>query len=92
MTSANNNEITKVLNLTNIVNENNVAYNQKNYTFNNNEYTVIKYKKDCLKAYAELNDEHYDTISKFRSVIVRANKVVVYSPEKSLDFEKFTAK
>ena len=39
MTSANNNEITKVLNLTNIVNENNVAYNQKNYTFNNNEYT-----------------------------------------------------
>jgi hypothetical protein len=92
MTSANNNEIIKELNLTNIVNENNPDYNQKNYTYNNNQYTVIKYNKDCLKAYAETKHPQYDTISKFRSVIVHANKVVVYSPEKSLDFEKFTAK
>jgi hypothetical protein len=92
MTSANNNELTKELNLTNIINENNIAYNQKNYTYNNNEYTVIKYNKDCLKTYAETNHPHYDTISKFRSVIVFDNKVVVYSPEKSLDFSKFTSK
>jgi hypothetical protein len=92
MTSANNNDLTKSLNLTNIVNENNTAYNQKNYIFNNNEYTVIKYNKDCLKAYSETNHPDYDTTSKYRSVIVSANKVVVYSPEKSLDFEKFTAK
>ncbi len=90
MTSANNIEITKELDLTGILNEDNAAFNQKNYTYNDNEYTVIKYKKDNLKMLAD--GEGFETVSKFRSVIVRGNKVVVYSPEKSLSFDKFTTK
>jgi len=90
MTSANNIEITKELYLTGILNEDNTAFNQKNYTYNDNVYTVIKYKKDNLKMLAD--GEGFETVSKFRSVIVRGNKVVVYSPEKSLSFDKFTTK
>ena len=88
----NNNEIRKEVNFTDIINVANDAYKQKKYVYNDNEYTVIKYKKDYLETYADMNDQYYDTISKFRSVIVRNNRVLVFSPEKSLGFEKFTAK
>ena len=92
MSSANNIEFTKELNLCGILNETNSAFNQKKYTYNNNEYTIIKYNKDNLKILESSGDEGFETVSKFRSVIVRANKVLVYSPEKSLAFDKFAGK
>ena len=70
---------------------------KKIYTFLNNEYTIIKYNKEKLK---ELEKLKYDNIeltelfyelSKFRSVVVRNNKVVVYSPAKSVDYDTFKA-
>jgi len=92
-------EIIKRLNLDNILNVKNIVYNQKIYTYNNNEYTIIKYKKDILNSYLpdDMDDpetkkvllDKYDNLSKFRSVIVRNNKVVVYSPEKSLNYDIF---
>jgi hypothetical protein len=81
-------EIQINLNLNDALNSSNDNFNIKKYTFNNNEYDIIKYDKEKLKN-IENNDDIYNILSKYRSVIVRNNKVVVFSPQKSLNFEKF---
>ena len=81
-------EIQIHLNLNDALNSPNDNFNIKKYTFNNNEYDIIKYDKEKLKN-IENNDDIYKILSKYRSVIVRNNKVVVFSPQKSLNFEKF---
>lgn len=69
--------------------ENNENYICKKYTFNNNEYEIIKYNKNKLKDYENTNIELFNEMSKFRSVIIRNNKVVVYSPSKSANYNRF---
>tara|TARA_B100001093_G_scaffold518794_1_gene604991 strand:+ start:1732 stop:2988 length:1257 start_codon:yes stop_codon:yes gene_type:complete len=64
-------------------------YQNKQYTYNNNIYNIIKYNKDKLKDYEKNDIEKFKVLSKYRSVIVRDNKVVVYSPGKSIDYENF---
>ena len=81
-------EIQIHLNLNDALNSPNDNFNIKKYTFNNNEYDIIKYDKEKLKN-IENNDDIYKILSKYRSVIVRNNKVVVFSPQKSLNFSKF---
>lgn len=100
-------QITRQLNLERVLNVDNIIYNQKKYTFNNNEYTIIKYKKDILQSYFDIAHgadadadteankvllDSYDNLSKYRSVIVRNNKVLAFSPEKSLNFDVFKKK
>ena len=84
-------EIQIHLNLNDALNSSNDYFNIKKYTFNNNEYDIIKYDKEKLKN-IENNDDIYKILSKYRSIIVRNNKVVVFSPQKSLNFEKFKNK
>jgi hypothetical protein len=75
--------------------EENDYYYVKKYTFNGNEYNIIKYDKNKLKALdlRLANDyEMFKEVSKYRSVIVRNNKVVCFSPEKSFDYSIFTSK
>jgi|UniRef100_A0A6C0CE93 hypothetical protein len=65
----------------------------KKYTFNNNEYKIIRYNKAKLKELNIISDYNkYNTISKFRSVIIRNNKVVCFAPEKSVDYSYFVNK
>ena len=77
------------LNVTNALKNENNFFTIKKYTFNNNEYKIIKYAKDVLKSVMDNNYNEYLEISKFRSVIVRNNKVVCFAPEKSLDYSYF---
>ena len=70
-------------------NENNY-FIVKKYTFNNNEYAIIKYNKENLK---NIDDEElFNKVGNFRSVILRNNKVVVYSPSKSVPYNNFINK
>ena len=81
------------LNVTNVLNNEDNYFNIKKYTFNNNEYKIIRYNKEKLKAIDFYNDhEKYLEVSKYRSVIVRNNKVVCFAPEKSLDYVLFVTK
>ena len=73
----------------NNVNIDNNDFNIKKYTFNDTEYKIIKYNKEKLKNYEETDKEKFNNISHFRSVIVRDNKVVCYSPSKSINYESF---
>ena len=62
----------------------------KNISLNNDIY-LIKYNKEELKN----NSENYDNksiydYSKYRSVIISNNKIISFSPPKSLDFKYFT--
>lgn len=62
----------------------------KNISLNNDIY-LIKYNKEELKN--NLQNHDMDTIyqySKYRSVIVSNNKIISFSPPKSLDFKYFT--
>lgn len=86
MTPNNNLYFTKVFNL-NTLREG--SYIKKKYNFNNVEYYIIKYNKPELKKYFNTDPDYYNTLSKCRSIVLRNNKVVVYSPEKSLDFNNF---
>lgn len=65
---------------------------KKKYTFNNLEYEVLRYNKDKLKLLEESDNEKFNKFSKFRSVIIRNNKVISFSPEKSMNFNKFKDK
>ena len=60
----------------------------KKYTFNNNEYNIIKYNKEELYKSKENIDE-FKKIGNYRSVVIQNNKVLCYSPGKSIDYEKF---
>ena len=79
-----NNVIT--LNLEETHNEN---YINKKYTFNNNEYLIIKYNRANLKKLENKDTDEFNNLSKFRSVIVRNNKVIAYSPPKSVNYKNF---
>tara|TARA_B100000902_G_scaffold345810_2_gene352110 strand:- start:2853 stop:4238 length:1386 start_codon:yes stop_codon:yes gene_type:complete len=79
----------KTINVYNILNNQNDDYITKKYTFNNVEYMIIKYNKEKLKSYESTDIEKFQEISKYRSVIVRDNKVVAYSPEKSINYNIF---
>ena len=78
-------------NNTNTENTENIPdYYVKKYTFNNNEYKIIKYNKEKLNLYKQNEDyENYNRLGKFRSVIIRDKKVVSYSPGKSLNYNSF---
>jgi hypothetical protein len=73
----------------NDVNMENEDFNIKKYTFNDTEYNIIKYNKEKLKLYEETDNEKFIKNSKFRSVIIRDNKVVCYSPSKSYNYDLF---
>ena len=77
------------LNVTNALKNEDNYFTIKKYTFINNEYKIIKYSKDVIKSLAVSNYDEYLSVSKFRSVIVRNNKVVCFAPEKSLDYSYF---
>jgi hypothetical protein len=79
----------KTINVYNILNNQNDDYITKKYTFNNVEYMIIKYNKEKLKNYETSDIEKFNIISKYRSVIVRDNKVVAYSPCKSMNYNIF---
>ena len=81
------------LNVTHALNNEDNYFNIKKYTFNNNEYNIIRYAKDKLKTIDLKNNfETFSEISKYRSVIIRNNKVVCFAPEKSLDYSYFVSK
>jgi hypothetical protein len=81
------------LNVTNVLNNESNYFNIKKYTFNNNEYKIIRLVKEKLKAINFYNEhEKYLEVSKYRSVIIRNNKVVCFAPEKSLDYALFVEK
>ena len=48
-----------------------------------------KTAKEANKIYEETDKEKFNNISHFRSVIIRDNKVVCYSPSKSVNYELF---
>lgn len=82
----------KTINVYNILNNQNDDYITKKYTFNNVEYMIIKYNKKKLKIYESTDIEKFNEISKYRSIVVRDNKVVAYSPSKSIDYNIFKTK
>ena len=66
----------------------------KEYTFNDNNYKIIRYKKEKLNEIKDNlpegdNKKIFDVISKYRSVIMRDDKMIVYSPSKSIPYERF---
>lgn len=66
----------------------------KEYTFNDSNYTIIRYKKEKLNEIKNNlpegdNKKTFDVISKYRSVIIRDDKIIVYSPSKSIPYERF---
>ena len=75
----------------------NIDYNDtenfinKKYTFNNNEYNIIKYNKETLSKCKD-NIDKFNYLSKYRSVIMKDNKIICYSPSKSIEYEKFINK
>ena len=77
------------LNVTNALKNEDNYFTIKKYTFNNNEYKIIKYSKDVINSIVSTDFVTYLNVSKFRSVIVRNNKVVCFAPEKSLDYTYF---
>jgi len=77
------------LNVTNALKNEHNYFTIKKYTFNNNEYKIIKYSKEVVNSLMKTDFAEYLAISKFRSVIVRNNKVVCFAPEKSLDYSYF---
>jgi hypothetical protein len=77
------------LNVTNALKNEHNYFTIKKYTFNNNEYKIIKYSKEVISSVMKTDFAEYLAISKFRSVIVRNNKVVCFAPEKSLDYSYF---
>jgi len=72
-------------------NNNNENFSVKKYTFNNAIYQIIKYNKEKLKQCEKEDYDYYKIMSKFRSVIIKNNKVVCYAPEKSCNYDFFKA-
>ena len=75
------------LNISMCVNNDDII--NKKYTYNNIVYNVIKYNKEQLKEYEKNNDVKFTELSKYRSVVIRDQKVVVYSPAKSINIDTF---
>ena len=82
------------INLNNILNpENSEKYNIKKYTFNNIIYNIAKYNKQVLKSLEANNkNDEFDELAKCRSIILKNNKVVAFSPPKSIAFNLFKNK
>tara|TARA_B100000035_G_scaffold315462_1_gene336537 strand:- start:695 stop:2005 length:1311 start_codon:yes stop_codon:yes gene_type:complete len=78
------------LDLNNDYNDSEKFINKK-YTFNNNEYNIIKYNKETLNKYKD-NEDYFNTLSKYRSVIIKNDKLICYSPAKSINYDKFIEK
>tara|TARA_B100001093_G_scaffold520208_1_gene613640 strand:- start:2975 stop:4285 length:1311 start_codon:yes stop_codon:yes gene_type:complete len=78
------------LDLNNDYNDSEKFINKK-YTFNNNEYNIIKYNKETLNKYKD-NEDYFNTLSKYRSVITKNDKLICYSPAKSINYDKFIQK
>ena len=79
------------LNLNDIYNSDPEKFINKKYTFNNSEYNIIKYNKELLTKYKDNKDE-FNIMSKYRSVVIQNNKVLTYSPGKSINYENFIEK
>jgi hypothetical protein len=73
----------------NIINNNNDPNNEKYYivkdyiTKSNQQYKIVRYNKDLLSS------DLFSTYGLLRSVIISANKVVSFSPPKSISSERF---
>lgn len=89
-------EIIKEVNISKALNDDDDNFYIKNYVFNNNEYTIIKYNKEKLKIIENCdtsdNTEKFNILSNFRSLVIRNNKLIVFSPEKSLNLHVFNKK
>ena len=85
-------ELVKEVNLSSVLNDIDEYFYKKKYVFNNNEYTIIKYHKEKLKEIENGDYDNFNYLSKFRSLVVRNNKLLVFSPEKSLNFDTFSKK
>ena len=72
--------------------DNDELFYTKNYIFNNNEYKIIKYNKDRLNLLQNSDIDSFNILSKFRSIVIRNNKLVLYSPEKSINYDLFKHK
>ncbi len=79
------------LNLNKMINSDIEKFIIKKYTFNNSEYKIVKYNKEVLTKYKDNIDE-FNFMSKYRSVILQNNKVICYSPSKSIDYDIFVEK
>ena len=78
------------INLNTILNpENSDKYNVKKYTFNNIVYNIAKYNKPVLKSLETSNMDEFNELAKCRSIILKNNKVVAFSPPKSIGFDLF---
>ena len=78
------------INLNTILNpENSEKYNIKKYTFNNIVYNIAKYNKPVLKSLEDNNIAEFNELAKCRSIILKNNKVVAFSPPKSIGFDLF---
>jgi hypothetical protein len=55
----------------------------KEYNINDNVYKLLNYKKTSL------TNDKIDTIGKFRSLLIENNKIVMFSPPKSLSYSLF---
>ena len=72
--------------------EKDLDYTEKKYNFNNVDYKIIKYNKNRLNFYKENDYNKFLELSKFRSVILKEDKLLLYSPPKSVDYELFIEK
>jgi len=73
--------------------ENSEKFIIKKYTFNNNIYTIIKYEKKNLKSIENDNNiQEFNELAKYRSIILKNNKIVSFSPPKSINFDFFKKK
>lgn len=68
--------------------ENNYLIN-KTYTFNNINYNIIKYDKEKLKELEKSDYELFKKLSLCRSIIFRNNKLLSFSPSKSINYDTF---
>jgi len=83
------------VNLNTILNHDNIdseKFNIKKYTFNNSVYSIVKYNKETLKTLEKNNIDEFNELAKYRSVILKDNKVVAFSPPKSINFDLFKNK
>ena len=72
-----------------IYNFENDDYTKKNFNFNNVDYEIVKYNKEKLDFYKKNNYDKFLQLSKFRSIILKNNKLLSVSPSKSLDLDIF---
>ena len=70
----------------NCLNNKEQKINVKKYTYNDEEYIIVKYIKQ------NLTKDEYETYGLARSIIISNGKVVSFSPPKSLDFTIFREK